>query len=247
MPWRSGGWNDGKNLGRMLDLLWMRGDIAIAGRDGQQRLWDLAERILPLSEPRLPPSAVARRLLEVQLGARGVAPAERIGYPFDRESPGRERALQGLVREGVAVPVAIDGVPGAWYAHAPALERPFAGRTTLLSPFDRLVYDRERTEQLFGFRYRFELYVPADKRVYGTYVLPILHDDRLVGRIDPRFDARQGTLRLNAVHAEAGAPAAAAEPIAAAVASLARWLGAERVTLGEPVHAPWRRALADLA
>ena len=89
--------------------------------------------------------------------------------------------------------------------------------------------------------------MPADKRVYGTYVLPILHGDRLVGRIDPRFDARGRTLRLNAVYAEPDAPAGAAEPIAAAVASLARWLGAERVALGEPVHAPWRRALTDLA
>lgn len=241
VPWRTGGWNDGKNLGRMLDLLWFRGEIMIVGRDGAQRIWDLAERRLPAAEPRLPQREVARRLVEGQLRSRGVARADDFGYAFDGAPPGRGRALLELVREGVAVPVGVEGLSGEWYAHRDLLERgPGEPRTTLLSPFDKVISNRERTEELFGFRFRLEIYVPKEKREYGYFVLPILHGDRLIGRIDPLMDRRSGRLTIHAVHAEPGAPGDAGPAVGAAIQELAAWLGATEVVYTGRVPAAWQ-------
>ena len=104
--------------------------------------------------------------------------------------------------KGVAIPVRVGDLKGPWYVHADLLERSFRPRTTLLSPFDDLVSDRDHTEQLFGFRFRLEIYVPKAKREFGYFVLPILHGDRLIGRIDPKFDRATGVLHVNAVYAE---------------------------------------------
>jgi uncharacterized protein YcaQ len=242
VPWRTGGWNDGKNLGRMLDILWFGGRIATAGRDGNERLWDLAERVLPVAEPRLRPAEVARRICEKQLRWRGVARPDQFGSAFDGRPPGSERALRGLVGDGVAVPVAVEWLAGEWYAHAEALEAPFAPRTTLLSPFDKLVLNRERTKELFGFRFRLEIYVPRAKREYGYFVLPILHGDRLIGRIDPLYDREARRLRVHAVHAEPDAPADAGPAVAHAIGELADWLGAVEIDYGA-VPKAWRRDL----
>src|SRR5207247_2646536 len=99
----------------------------------------------------------------------------------------------------VAVPVRVEGLRGEWYAHAEALAAPFEPRTALLSPFDKLISNRKRTEELFGFHFRLEIYVPKAKRQFGYFVLPILHGDRLIGRIDPIHDRSAGVLRVNAV------------------------------------------------
>src|SRR5262249_2964578 len=139
VPWAtSGGWNDGKSLGRMLDFLWMAGMIAISGRDGTQRLWDLAERVYPRT-PRVRDEA--RRLIKLQLRWRGVAGRDQFGRAWDGRPAGWERALQALLRERVVEKVRVEGLRGDWYAHAESLEAPFAPRTTLLSPFDKLVSD----------------------------------------------------------------------------------------------------------
>jgi uncharacterized protein len=248
-PWRSGGWNDGKNLGRMLELLWAGGRIAIVRREGNDRVWDLAERRYPLTEPRLASAEVTRRLLERQLRARGVARTDQFGFALDGRPPGWQRELQRLARDGIAVPVQVAGLAGEWFAHAAVLDpdRPFVGRTTLLSPFDRLVANRKRTEELFGFRFRLEIYVPPARRQYGYYVLPILHGERLVGRIDPVYERRAGRLVVNAVYAEPDAPAEAGPGVAAAIAALASWLGASDISLGERRPALWGHALRDLA
>jgi uncharacterized protein YcaQ len=225
VEWRTGGgWNDGKSLGRMLDYLWAGGAIAISGRDGNERLWDLAERVYP-KVPRARDEA--RRLLERQLRRYGIARANRIGRSWDGKAPGWERALRALVHKGVAVPVEVEGLRGGWFVHRDALEVPFRPRTTLLSPFDRLIHDRDRTEELFGFHYRIEIYVPKAKRQYGYFVLPILHGERLVGRIDPFFDRKAGVLRINAVHWEPDAPKDV--PLEQTVSDLAEWLGADSV------------------
>ena len=247
VPWRSGGWNDGKNLGRMLELLWFGGRIATVGREGGVRIWDLAERILPTDQPRLPAGEVARRLAERQLRLAGIARSRTVGLAFDGRPPVWEGAQRALQRDGIALPVTIDGLPGEWLAHRDVLETKFVGRTTLLSPFDRLIHDRARTEQLFGFRYRLEMYVPRAKREYGYYVLPILHGDRLIGRIDPLYDRRARVLKLNGVYGEPNAPAAAGRQIARSVADLAAWLGAARIDLGPEIHARWRAALMAVA
>ena len=235
LPWKTGGWNDGKSLGIMLETLWDGGKIGIARRDGNQRLWDLAERVFPTDQPKLPAGEIARRVLDKQLRWRGVARANEFGRVFDGWVPGRERALKALIREGRFVPVEIEGLGGDWLAHAELLERgPGEPRSTLLSPFDKLVYYRDRTEELFGFRFRLEIYVPKAKREYGYFVLPFLHGHELVGRIDPLFDRKTGVLHVNAVHWEPGAPRDARPALKTAVAELAEWLGAGEVAYAKP-------------
>ena len=235
LPWKTGGWNDGKSLGIMLETLWDGGRIGIARRDGNERLWDIAERVFPTDAPKLPAGEIARRVLDRQLRWLGVARSDEFGRVFDGWVPGRERALKALIREGRFVGVEIEGLAGDWLAHAELLERgPGEPRSTLLSPFDKLVYYRDRTEELFGFRFRLEIYVPKAKREYGYFVLPFLHGHELVGRIDPLFDRKTGVLRINAVHWEPGAPKAARPALKTAVAELAEWLGAGDVAYARP-------------
>lgn len=243
--WRTGGWNDnGNNTGMMLEMLWAKGELMIVGRDGQQRIWDLAERRLPVDEPRLPAAQVARRMIERQLRARGVGKRSQLGVGLDGDRmSGEQRAFDAMLREGVAVPVRVDGVKGEWYVHADLLDRPFRGRTVLLSPFDDLISDRARTEAMFGFHYRIEIYVPKAKRQYGYFVLPILHGDRLIGRVDPAFDRTSRELRVNGVWAEPGAPADAGRAVAGAIAELGSWLGAREISFGRRMPAMWGRAL----
>ena len=235
LPWKTGGWNDGKSLGIMLETLWDGGKIGIARREANERLWDVADRIFPTGQPKLPAGEIARRVLDKQLRWLGVARPKQFGRVFDGWVPGRERALKALIREGRFVPVELDGLTGDWLAHAELLERgPGQPRSTLLSPFDRLVYYRDRTEELFGFRFRLEIYVPKAKREYGYFVLPFLHGHELVGRIDPLFDRKTGVLTVNAVHWEPGAPKAARPALKSAVAELAEWLGATDVVYARP-------------
>ena len=201
-------WWGTRQVRLMLELLHARGEIAVAGRAGRQRLWDLAERVFPQTETLR--AREAERLI-----------AER-----------RARAL-GVWRER-----------GAWRADPDVSDERVPDRVTFLSPFDRLIHDRDRAEALFGFHYRLEMYVPAAKREYGYYVLPILAGDRLVGRIEPRFDRREGVLRVLGVWSEEGAPREAGRGIAEAVRRLAAWLGADRVEYGDRVPPAWRDALA---
>jgi uncharacterized protein YcaQ len=177
-------------MGLMLEVLAARGEVAVVGRRGKQRLWDLAERWYPETETL--PLPKARRLWEEK----------------------RFRALGVRLERGRLV------------VHPEAKDGSVPARTTFLSPFDRLVHDRARAEALWGFFYRLEMYVPAAKREYGYYVLPILHGDRLVGRIEPVFDRREKVLRVNGLWWEPGEkPVDLEEPLT----SLAGFLGAERV------------------
>jgi uncharacterized protein len=256
--WRSSGWTGGRNVDRMLDLLWTQGRILVAGRQGRQRVWDLAERVLPAWAPtrRPPEREVVRLAAQRSLRALGVATARDIDRHFTAyRYPGLAGVLGALERQGriERVRVAADGAehPGPWYVHAddlPLLERLSSGdwqpRTTLLSPFDNLLINRERTERLFGFHYRMEIYVPKPARRYGYYVLPILHGDRLVGRVDPALDRRSGRLVVHALHAEPGAPTAAGPGVAAALGDLAAFLGAGGVDLGQPPPEVWRTAFS---
>jgi uncharacterized protein YcaQ len=186
--WESGGWWGSRNVAVMLELLEGRGQVAIVGRRGGHRLWDLAERWFPDVEA--PPLKEAERLL----------------------SEKRFRAL--------GVRLARDG---SWEAHPDAQDGRVPARTTFLSPFDRLIHDRDRAEALFGFRYRLEMYVPKAKREYGYYVLPILRGDRLIGRIEPVFDRKSAVLRVNSVYWEPDVkPVSLDRPLQA----LARFVGA---------------------
>src|SRR5437868_2678298 len=194
----------------MLDFLWTQGKLMVAGRVGGQRLWDLAERCLPEWAPReeLDRHEAVRRAAQKSLRALGVARPREIAQHYTRgRYPGLQKALDELESEGRIEQVQIVDEdqaiwPGPWYVHAedlPLLERLAAGewhpRTTLLSPFDNLICDRARTEKLFDFEFRIEIYVPAAQRQYGYFVMPILHGDRLIGRVDPRFDRAHRRLR----------------------------------------------------
>jgi uncharacterized protein YcaQ len=231
--WRTGGWNDnGRNTSMMLEVLWAKGEVMIAGRAGQERVWDLATRSLPFDEPRPSAGEEAGSLLDVQLRALGLSKVNRFGLTFTGDRPpGWERALARLEREGRAVRVTVDGLPGERWAHSEVLDRPFRGRTALLSPFDRLIHDRARAEELFGFLFRLEIYVPKAKREYGYFVFPILHGDRIVGRLDPVHDRAANVLRVQAVFAEEDAPRDAWPAIRKQLDELASWVGADGVEL----------------
>ena len=170
--------------------------------------------------------------------------------------PGLALALREMERKAVVEQVRVveEGIewPGPWFVHAedlPLLEQLEAGewwpRTTLLSPFDNLITERGRTEQLFGFNFRMEIYVPKTKRQYGYYVLPILHGDRLIGRVDPAMDRRRGVLVLHAVHAELDAPLTRTDgrAVARAIEDLAGFLGARDVEYRGAVPERWRTTL----
>src|SRR6478672_1214620 len=183
-------WWGQRKMGLMLELLAARGQVAVVGRRGKQRLWDLAERWYPETETLSLPQA--RKLYEEK----------------------RFRALGVRLERGRLV------------AHPEAEDGPVPERTTFLSPFDRLVHDRDRAEALWDFFYRLEMYVPAAKREYGYYVLPILHGDRIVGRIEPVFDRKEKVLRVSGLWWQPGEkPVDLDEPLP----SLASFLGAERI------------------
>jgi uncharacterized protein YcaQ len=183
-------WGTRAQLMWVLELLHQRGQIAVAGRDGTHRLWDLAERVYPRTETM--PAAKARRL-------RAEKRFRSLGVKLER---------------------------GRLLAHPEADARPVGKRVTFLSPFDRLVHDRQRAEALWGFYYRLEMYVPKAKREYGYYVLPILHGDDLVGRIEPVFDRRTGVLRVENVWWEPGRKEV---PLDKPLRSLAAFVGAETI------------------
>jgi hypothetical protein len=253
--WYSTGWTSGRNVSQMLDYLWTQGTLMIAGRSGLQRLWDLSERCLPewTSREVLAEEEVVRRAAQKSLRALGVARKRDIAQHFTRNRyPKLEKVLKDLEAERCIVPAQIiaegEVWPGPWYiqsADLPLLEKLHDGqwepRTALLSPFDNLICDRARTELLFNFRFRIEIYVPKEKREFGYYVLPILHGDRLIGRIDPTMDRRNKRLLVNAVYAEPDAPmdAATAEAIAVAIEDLATFLGAKEVVYADRVPKGW--------
>ncbi len=271
--WHSTGWTAGRNVSQMLDYLWTKGKIMVAGRSGLQKLWDVSERCLPDWTPRerLSEREVVRHAAQKSLRALGVARPRHIALHYIRgRYPGLSSALAELEAEGRIERVAIkDGGqawPGEWYIHTddlPLLERldakrgdysprsgaewGWAPRTTLLSPFDNLICDRARTQLMFNFDFTMEIYVPPDKRKYGYYVLPILHGDRFIGRIDPKMDREQKRLTINAVYADPDAPPtrATARAVAQAVEELAAFLGARDIAYDRKrVPAAWNRDLA---
>jgi uncharacterized protein len=246
-PWRTGGWNDdARNTSMMLEILWAKGQVMIAGRDGAQRLWDLAERRLPspAAVTRLAPLDLARELIERDLRAGGVLRPRTFGFGFDGERPSAwDSAFRTLVRKGIALPLAIDGVQGEWWTHADLLDRTFRPRTVLLSPFDDLVSDRVRGRILWDFDFSLEIYLPKAKRRFGYFVMPILSGERLIGRVDPRFDRKDRVLHVNAVYAEPGADPADGPAVSRAIRELARWLGARDVAFEGKRPSVWRRAL----
>lgn len=253
--WVSSGWTSGRNVSRMLDHLWSSGVIMVSGRKGGQKVWDLSDRFLPDWTPRaeLTDREVTRVAAQRAIRALGVATAPHIRFHFIRgRYPHLAEVLQELERDGSIQRVRMEGDKRDWYVHRDDLALlegieagEFNGRTVLLSPFDNLICDRARTEQLFNFHMRMEIYVPANKRVYGYYVLPILHGDRFIGRIDPLYNKKTRTLHVNAIYAEADAPmnAATGQAVKGAVNELAAFLGAHDIAYTDRIPDGWHSAI----
>jgi uncharacterized protein YcaQ len=220
VPWRSSGWNNNQNVKRLLVQMVERGEVATAGRDGRQQLWDLAERIYP-DDP-VPDVDESRRIRDQRrLAALGIA-RSRMPATGSPEPNGVGEAGEAAV---------VEGVKGEWRVDPALLDLPFSGRTALLSPYDRLVYDRRRAEELFGFEFFLEMYKPAAKRRWGYYALPVLHGDRLVGKLDATADRKEGVLRVDAVHEDEPFDADTRAAVDTEIATLAEWLGLEVLRL----------------
>jgi uncharacterized protein YcaQ len=220
-PWESTGWTNNKNVTRLLDFMVGRGEVAVAGRKGRERLWDLAERVYP-DHPVIPVAEAEREQDRRRLRALGIA------RPTGPESPVKPGAA------GAAGELAVvEGVRGQWRVDpayldgADGLPEPFEPRAALLSPFDRLVHDRVRAAELFEFDYQLEMYKPAGKRRWGYYALPILYGDRLVGKLDAAADRKAGLLTVNAVHQDVPFTPEMTNAIDAEIADLAAWLTLE--------------------
>ncbi|HEY3338795.1 MAG TPA: crosslink repair DNA glycosylase YcaQ family protein [Propionicimonas sp.] len=216
--WQSTGWTHDRNVTQMLEFLTLTGEVAISGRSGRQRLFDLAERVYPAGLVLPDKTAALRQREELRLRASGIVRKGGTvvpGEPYQADNAG--------------VPAVVAGLPGQWRVDPEQLDRPFNGRTALLSPFDRLVHDRVRAEQLFGFEYVLEMYKPAAKRRWGYYALPILHGDRLVGKLDATADRKGGRLVVNAVHADQPFTADITDGVEAELSALAAWLGLDLV------------------
>lgn len=219
VPYASTGWDDDKNAQRMLEVLCLRGEVAVAGREGRSRLWDLAERVYPADLLRPEPDDARRLRNEKRLASLGIA----------RTKPLRSPAEPSPIGE-IGVEVEVAGVPGTWRVDADALaaaEEDFEGRCALLSPFDRLVYDRDRALDLFDFDYVLEIYKPAAQRRWGYFALPILVGDRLVGKLDAKVDRKAGVLRVHDIHEDFPWDPTTGDAVEAEVHALADWLGVE--------------------
>jgi uncharacterized protein YcaQ len=198
----------------MLEFLMMRGEVAIAGRLGRERLWDLPERVYPAGVV-VPSVDEAERIKnERRLASLGIA-----------RQKGRAMPMEPIHVGEAGEPAVVEGVKGEWRVDPAQLVDDFEGRTALLSPFDRLAHDRVRAEELFGFEYTLEMYKPAPKRRWGYYALPILHDDRLVGKLDATADRKASVLRVHAIHEDVKFTRVMTKAVEAELDDLASWLG----------------------
>jgi len=231
VSWTSGRWNDERNVGMMLAILQRRGEVAVAGRSRGRKLWALARGWLPKPVP-LSGSGLEREATLRALRATGVATLKQLRWHYAFARHVTQRALDALLREGATVRVEIADAAwkGSYYAPAGVPIRDgWEGRTTLLSPFDNLIIDRARTEQLFGYRYRMEIYTPPQLRKVGYWAMPVLHGDRIVGSVDPRFERARGELIVNKVVLEPNAPRNVMRHMRGAVEELATFVGATNV------------------
>jgi uncharacterized protein YcaQ len=218
VPWASTGWTNNRNVTQMLEFLMARGEVAISGRVGRERIWDLAERVYP-ADVEVPSVEEAERFKnERRLSALGIARAKATKMP-----------VEPIDVSEAGEPAVVEGVKGEWRVDPAALGADFEGRTALLSPFDRLVHDRVRAQELFGFEYVLEMYKPAAKRRWGYFALPVLHGDRLVGKVDAAADRKASVLQVNAIHEDVKFTRAITKGVQAELKDLAAWLGLDTI------------------
>lgn len=234
------GWSDGK---RALEWLFWAGEVTTATRRGFERIYDLPERVLPsdtLNAPTPPEDEAQRELLRRSIRALGIA-SERCLRDYFRLSPQDAKArIPELVEAGELVPISVEGWNGPVYLDPQAkLPRRVEARA-LVSPFDPIVWERTRTERLFDFRYRIEIYTPAEKREFGYYCLPFLLGERIVARVDLKADRAKGNLIVHSIHPEASAsPEEIAPALGGELRLMAEWLNLGSITAPKD----WRRRL----
>jgi uncharacterized protein len=233
----AGGWWNRSSVKHACEWLFATGELTTGTRRGFQRLYDLPERVLPpevLSASPVPDDEAARQLMLRAAEAHGIGTEPDL-RDYYRLKPARSRvALMELVEAGLVEPTEVTGWSQPAYRHTAAkIPRKVTGRA-LLCPFDPLIWRRERTERIFGFHYRIEIYVPEPKRVYGYYVFPFLLDGELVGRVDLKADRAAGVLRARAAFAEPAADLRrVAGEMAAELRTMAEWLGLDAVAVGD--------------
>jgi uncharacterized protein YcaQ len=226
------GWSQGKEI---LEWLFWAGDVSTARRRNFERLYDLTERVLPervrtVSVP--PPEQARRELMAISARALGVATARDLRDYFRLPAADAALRIAELVEAGTLQPVAVEGWKHQAFLHKDAVCPRRADVSALLSPFDSLIWERQRTERLFDFHFRLEIYTPIHKRLHGYYVLPFLLGDRLVGRVDLKANRQDGRLEVRGGSAEKGVRVGQiVEPLAAELAQLARWLGLDSVAV----------------
>ena len=209
VAWQSTGWTHDRNVTQMLEFLASQGEVAVAGRQGRQRLWDLAERVYPTRIKVVTPDKARKIRDEQWLRALGVARPKFVG--------------------DAGVAVEIEGTSGVWRVDPDATAKGFKGRTAVLSPFDRLIHDRVRAVDVFGFEYTLEMYKPKEKRRWGYFALPVLHNDQLVGKVDAIADRKASRLDVYAVHEDVRFTRAMTAAVKAELSDLANWLGLDEV------------------
>ena len=212
IPWKSTGWTNNRNVTQMLEIMVKRGEVAVAGRQGNERLWDLADRVYP-DDPTVPLDEAVNRRNHRRLAALGIA-----------RSQGPECPVEPVDVQEAGEEAVVEGVRGSWRVDPDLLGQAFDGRAALVSPFDGLLYDRKRMVDLFEFEYVLEMYKPAASRRWGYFALPILYDDRLVGKLDATADRKSGVLRVNAVHWDVEPSASVAAAVDREIGDLADWL-----------------------
>lgn len=261
-----GGWWGWKDEKRWLEAWFALGELMVARRDRFQRVYDLSERVLaragmdPAAHAPLAPAELRRELVARTVLALGIAKPEWVADYYRLGGRVSAGELEDLVERGLLRRVSVQGVPGTAYVHVgneSLLQAAMGGRlraslTTVLSPFDPVVWDRRRARELFGFDYRLECYVPAEKRRFGYFVLPLLHRGRLCGRMDAKAHRADGVFEIRRLALEEGVDADAplCEAVAGALHRFARWHGCEcisvaRGALGPGLARPLRQAIRE--
>ncbi|MEJ7628084.1 MAG: crosslink repair DNA glycosylase YcaQ family protein [Nocardioidaceae bacterium] len=212
VPWKSSGWTNHKNVLRLLEFMVYRGEVATVGREGGERMWDLAERVYP-DDPIVPSEEAKRIRDEQRLRSLGIARAKGPVCGVEPSDAG-----------DAGEPAVVEGVRGQWRVDPTLLDEPFTGRAALLSPFDRVISDRKRMLDLFEFDYQLEMFKPAAHRRWGYYALPVLYGDRLVGKLDATANHDAGTLDIHALYEDAPFTKRMRSAVDEEIDDLAHWL-----------------------
>ena len=234
---KNGQWWDWDDAKIALEYLFWKGRLTARRRPGDfARIYDLTERVIPagvLARPTPPENDARKQLLELAARHHGIATFADLTDYHRQSNQFCKPLVAELVEEGVLRQVQVEGWKQPAYLHREARVPRRINAATVLSPFDPVVWNRDRAHRLFGFHYRIEIYTPQPKRVYGYYVLPILWGDGIVGRLDMKADRQGGALLVQGAFTEPGVPAGAlAEDLAPELHAMARWLGLERVEVG---------------